>query len=238
MSDNIIITTPPAIHGEQVAGESAKLRKELEGLIGNINKSQFDVASLLYQTKLNKPYVEWGFSTFVEYVKTLTGIKESKARYLTTIAETFTTVGIPRETYEPLGITRCRYISSLDPTKDWTNPDTGAVTPIAEFIKGFVEKGEEIKMDLLKQHVRTLKGISGDNDISFRNLKFQRLVAENTWDKAIELAKHNAGSVGKDSEGMSLDISDEYAAEIMAIAYLNDGANNGSLVDTEEEADE
>lgn len=235
--NEVIITTPPAIYGEAVAGESAKLRKELESLIGNINKSQFDVAELLYKTKLNKPYVEWGFSTFPEYVKTLP-IKESKARYLTTIAETFAAVGIPRATYEPLGITRCRFISSLDPAKVWKNPDTGAETPITEFIKGFVEKGEEINMDLLKQHIRTLKGISGDSDLSFRNLKFQRLVAENTWDKAIELAKHNAGSVGKDSEGMSKDISDEYAAEILAIAYLNDPTNNGSLVDTEEEANE
>jgi len=228
------IVSQPAIYGEAVAGESASVRKELETLIEGTSKSQFDIADLLFTAKSKSFYVSWGFSTFSEFAKTLK-LKESKSQYLVKMVEVMNAVGIPRSTYEPLGLTRLRVITSLDPKGEWTNPETLNKTSLADFIKGFVEKGDAISMDLLKTHTRTLKGIAGDSDLSFRNLKFQRLVAENTWDKAIELAKHNAGSVGKDSEGMSKDISDEYAAEILAIAYLNDPTNNGSLVDTEEE---
>lgn len=235
--EGIIVTNPPAIHGEAVAGESAKTRKELEALIGAVNKSAFDMAELFHKVKSKQYYTTWGFSTFPEYVKSLSGIKERKAQYLTKMAETFAEVGVPRSTYEPLGIARCREISSLDPKGTWKNPESGAETPMVEFIKGFVEKGDEISMDLLKAHVRTLKGIVGGNDISFRNLAFQRTVAEEIWDKAIELVRHNAGSVGKDADGMSKDISNEYAAEMLAVNYLNDPTNNGSLVDPEDHHD-
>ena len=233
------MVTPPAIHGELVAGSEAAqaVRNQLEELISGANKSQFDIAEVLHVVKSKSLYTTYGFSTFPEYAKTLK-IKESRTLYLTKMVECFSAVGIPRSVYEPLGITRCRYISSLDPKGVWINPDSLLETPLSEFIKGFVEKGESIGMDLLKQHVRTLKGIVGVNDISFRKLMFQRTVAEETWDKAIELVKHNAGSAGKDADGMSKDISDEYAAEMLAVSYLNDPSNNGSLIDTQEETNE
>ena len=228
----VSIISPPAIYGEAVAGSEAAevVRNQLEGLIGAVNKSSFDIAELFFKVKAKNLYTLYGFSTFPEYVKTLK-IKESRARYLTNMVECFAAVGIPRSTYEPLGITRCRFISSLDPKAVWKNPDTGNETPMSEFIKGFVEKGEEISMDILKQHVRTLKGIVGENDKTWRNLLFQREVAENEWDKAIELAKFNAGSAGKDSDGMSKDVSNEFAAQMLAVEYLNNPANNGTLID-------
>jgi hypothetical protein len=230
--NEVSIISPPAIYGEAVAGTEAAqaVREQLEGLIGSVNKSQFDMAELLYKVKSKNLFALYGFSTFPEYAKTLK-IKESRTLYLTKMVECFAAVGVPRSTYEPLGITRCRHISSLDPKAVWKNPDTGNETPMTEFIKGFVEKGEELSMDVLKQHVRTLKGIAGENDKTWRNLLFQREVAENEWDKAIELAKHNAGSAGKDDAGMSKDVSNEFAAQMMAVEYLNNPANNGTLVD-------
>ena len=225
--NEISIISPPAIYGEAVAGSEVAetVRNQLEGLIGEVNKSSFDIAELFFKVKAKNLFTIYGFSTFPEYVKTLK-IKESRARYLTNMVECFAAVGIPRSTYEPLGITRCRFISSLDPKAEWTNPETLNKTPMSEFIKGFVEKGEEISMDILKQHVRTLKGISGANDMCFLNVYVNREVLDKTIRPALDLARMNIGSVSKDADGMSIDASDAKALEMIAVEYLNDPANN------------
>lgn len=210
--------------GEMVAGESAKARAQLESLINNVNKSTLDIAELLAKVKTNAFY-QPEFNTFQEYVDTL-NIKARKAQYLTKIVEVMAEVGLTRTQYEPLGIARLREISSLDPKATWTNPETKEETPMSHFITSFVEKGDEIEIDQLKQHVRTLKGFCGENDLVWRNFCITRLVAESTIDPALELARNNIGSVGKDDEGVSKDASDGACLEVWAVSYLNDASNN------------
>ena len=216
--------TETVLVGEAVAGQAAQARAQLEALINNVNKQTIDVAELLHKVKSNFFY-QPTFDTWKDYIKSL-NIKERKAQYLTKIVETFTACGIERAQYEPLGIARLREITSLDPNASWTNPETGEIVSNAHFITTFVEKGEEIEIETLKQHVRTLKGFTGENDIVWRNFPFTRLVAENTIDPAIALAKANIGSVSKDEEGFSKDASDSACVEVWAIEYLNDAANN------------
>lgn len=226
MSDMTNLTEPTAaIVGEQVAGESAKVRKSLEKLIQSVNKSTFDIGELLHKIKKNGFYNSWGFNTFQEYVDTL-DIKPRKAQYLVRIVDTMEAVGVQRETYEPLGVAKLREISSLDPTATYTNPQTNEETPMKDFIVGFVEKGNDMPLEDLKQHVRTLKGFVGENDIVWLNLCLKRSALDETVRPALELAKNNIGSVGKDSEGMSIDASDGRALEAIAVEYLNDPANN------------
>lgn len=211
--------TPIVIVGTVVAGEAAQARQSLEALINSVNKSNFDLAELLHAVKTKGFYAP--YTTFQDYAATLK-IKKRKVQYLTRIAGVFEQVGITRDIYEPLGVARCREISSLDPEATWTNPTSGAQTPVSEFIKGFVEKGEEISMDDLKGHIRTLKGFVGDNDISWRNIPFLRSVAEGVWDVAVEKAKALIGSTKKDDEGISQDASEAAAAEVLAATFLTD----------------
>jgi hypothetical protein len=211
------------IVGEAVAGEAAAARGQLEYLIESVNRSNFDIAELACKVKRSGDYGR--HSTFQEYYATL-NIKARKIQYLTRMAEVMDLVGIERKQYEPLGIGKLREITSLDPNGKWVNPETGVETSMREFIVGFVEKGDEIELDDLKIHVRTLKGFIGEKDLVWRNLCFTRLVAEMTWDPAIQLAKNHLGSVGKDDEGISKDASDAAAAEVLAIEYMNDSANN------------
>lgn len=228
---------PTAIVGTVVAGEAAAVKNQLEVLINSLDKSTLDVGELLYKVKLKGFYSAWGFSTFKEYTNTLK-IKPRKAQYLTRIVGVMDEVGIKREVFEPLGIARLREITSLDPTAIWENPISKVKTPVVEFIKGFVEKGEEIDMDTLKLHVRTLKGFVGDNDLVFATLCMTRSAMDNAWRPAIELAKANIGTVKKDDEGMSEDASDGAAAEKLAIAYLTDPQNEfGAFQDTAGEED-
>lgn len=213
----------PAIHGEAVAGEAATVRKALEATINNAHATNFDIAELLHKVKKNG-FFRPEFNTYQDYVSTLK-IKKRKAQYLRGIAEVMEQVEVTRAIYEPLGIARLREITSLDPSDEWVNPETGEKVPLKDFILGFVEKGETITLDDLKQHVRTLKGLVGANDLTWRHLCMTRAAAEETWDKAVELAKNHIGSVGKDDEGVSRDASDGAAAEVIAISFINDPAN-------------
>ena len=226
--------TPTVIVGEAVAGEAAATRKELEALIQNVNKSNFDLAELLHKVKSKGYY--YPFTTFQEYSATLK-LKKRKIQYLTRIAGVFDAVGVPRTVYEPLGVARCREISSLDPDEVWKNPNTGNETKLSQFILGFVEKGEEIPMEELKSHIRTLKGFVGDNDIVWRNIPFLRSVAEGVWDVAIEKAKALIGSTGKDDEGISQDASDAAAAEVLAATFNTDPNSQFQMSDTSNEDD-
>lgn len=222
--ESLNVVTPTVIVGEAVAGSAAKARKQLEKLISDVNKSSFDIGDLLHLIKKNGYYD--GYTTFQEYQASL-DIKPRKAQYLRRISEVMEAVGITREKYEPLGIAKLREITSLKPEESWTDPETGNQIPMKEFIVGLVEKGAEMDLeDDIKKHVRTLKGLVGENDLVFLNLSVKRSVMDNTVRPALELAKNAIGSVGKDDEGISQDASDGAALEALAVEFLNNPANN------------
>ena len=171
------------IVGEVVAGEAAKTRKQVEKLIQAHILDQFDIGDLLWKIKKNGWYTSWGYNTFAEYGKT-TGLKESKLRYLPQISEVMEAVGITRDQYQGVGIAKLRAIASLKPSDIYINPVTKDETPVADYIKLLTEKaindGDTFKLDEIKKHVRTLKGVVGSNDFSFLGISAQRSVVEAT----------------------------------------------------------
>jgi hypothetical protein len=227
--------TPTVIVGTVVAGEANKAKKQLETLIKTIDQSNFDIADLCYNIK--KKGFFHPFTTFQDYYKTLK-IKPRKIQYLTKMAEVMHAVGIDRSVYEPLGIARMREITSLDPDATWINPNTKAETPMKEFIVGFVEAGESITTEQLKQNVKTLKGLTGENDIVWWNLPFTRSAFENTIMPAVELTQATIGSVGKDDEGVSKDASPSTVVEAWAADVLADPSNNADQLAAEEEEED
>ncbi len=226
-----------AIHGEMVAGESARLRRELESLVDFSNRSKFDIAETAYMLKRNGDFGE--FATFQEYSKTLK-IKPRTIKYLTRIAEVMDQVGIYRNQYEPLGIAKLREITSLKPGEVWKNPETQEETPITDFITGLVQRGHTTSLDDIKQYVRTLKGFVGENDIVHETITMLRSVRDSAFRPAMELAKQGLGSAGKDDEGVSQDASDGRAIEVISVSFLNDPANGSHFeqLTEEEENDE
>jgi len=210
--------------GEAVAGEAAKTRKQLEGLIDTLNKSTFDIAELLHKVKRNKFY-QPDFETFTEYYQSL-NLKASKAQYLEHIADVMEQVGVDRNTYEPLGTGKLREIASLNPNDTWTNPKTNEEVPMKDVIKELVEQGDKIKYPDLKRHVKTLKGFIGENDIENMTFGWIRTVMEEVIKPAIELVRRNLGSVGRDEEGNAIDASPSKCVEVMAVEYLNTQGNN------------
>ena len=221
-----VVQEPTVIVGEKVAGEAAKVRKQLEQLIKKVNTSAFDIADLLYTIKKNGYYS--GFATFQEFIKTL-DIKLRKAQYLCRMNEVMEAIGKTREQYEPLGVAKLREITSLNIDDIWVNPQTKDEVPIKAFVVGFVEKGKDMTFDEIKQHVRTLKGLVGENNIMFVHFSVKKSVLDNVVRPALELAKLNIGSGPKDDEGVRQDPSDGAALEVISVEYLtsnNEAVNN------------
>ena len=211
----------PVITGSKIAGESTKIRKQLEKTIDFANSSMFDIADLLLTIKKNGYYE--GFNTFSEFTKSLK-FKNRRLLYLTKMAETMDTLGIPREKYEPIGISKLREITSLDVNGEWKNTETGEIVPLSEFIKGFVEKGTTMSLEEIHTHVQTLKGFSGENSMGWLHLYMKQIVIDKVAKPALEKAKMQIGSVSKDEEGNSLDASDGAAAEVIFVSFINEEA--------------
>lgn len=202
------------IVGEAVAGEAAALHRSLQGILKQLNRSSFDIAEILYKIKSKNKYNDLGFATFPEYVRSL-DFKESKGDYLPKIVEKMVEAGIPREKYEPLGVSRMRSIARLDPKATWKNPSTGEETPVIDFIKGFMDT-PNMPLKEVQEHVRVLTGQVGENDKVFRTFCFTRLVNDEVIEPKLELAKKHIGSVGRDiTTGEAEDPSDSAAAEIV-----------------------
>jgi hypothetical protein len=215
--------TNTVLVGEAVAGQAAQTRKRLEDLVTSTNRAAFDIGELAYQVKRGGDYA--GHTTFADYAKTL-DIKPQRLRYLSRIAEVFETVGIPRTRYESLGLAKCRAITSLNPSETWLNPQTGTQTPVSAFITEFVEHGSEMTLEKVQEHVRTLKGLTGENDIVWVNMPFIRSVVENILNPTAELTRRNIGSVAKDDEGISQDASMSRCVEVWAVDYKDNPANS------------
>lgn len=211
------------IVGESQAGRSSIVRKQLEGLLSTLNKSTFDLAELLFEVKSNGYYQPWGFNTFQEYVNSL-DIKARKAQYLVRIVDVMDEMGITREVYEPLGVAKLREISSLEPKEMYTDA-AGVQTPMGDMIVGLVDKAKDMPLEEVKQHVKTLKGLVGEDELIWLNFSAKKVVVDEVIRPALELAKANIGSVGKDDEGNSKDASDGRALEVIAIEFLNDPSN-------------
>jgi hypothetical protein len=206
------------IVGEAEAGEAAKVRKQLNQLIKNLNASTFDLMDVLYTIK-SKGFFSPKFNTFSEFVKDLDGLKLSKAYYLTRIRETMNAAAIPREVYEPIGLSKLRAIARLDPTATYE-----LITGL-EAVKQLVEAAPNLSLNDVKLGVDQTLGLTGEDSMVWLNVSLKNSARE-VVKKAISVAKKNIGSVSKDDEGISHDASDGAALEAVALDFLADPANN------------
>lgn len=217
MVDTVIV-------GEVEAGRSAKVRKQLESLLTNMEKSKLDVAELLFEIKSKHYYAQWGFDTFKAYTAQ-TGIKQSKAYYLPRMVEVMNDLGITRSQYEPLGISKLREITSLDHRGTYFDASKNQTLQMSDIIAGLVENGTKMGLDEIRDYVRQLKGLTGENELVWLNVCVKRAARDETIKPAIELAKMNIGTSARDDEGNAIEPSDGAALEAIAVEYLNDPNN-------------
>jgi hypothetical protein len=216
------------IVGEAVSGERAEVQKALKKLIKQVNTNTFDIAELLFKAKAKHLYTE---PTFADFVATL-DIKVRKAQYLERIAEVMDTAQVTRAEYEPIGVTKLRVITRLDPAATYTNSVTKDTAPMVDYIVGLVEfatQHPEKTAEDLEQSVRVLMGETGENDMTWLNIRLPRLVMENTIAPALEKAAINLGTVAMDTDGVAKEVQDWRKLEVLAIEYVNDVATEPEI---------
>lgn len=202
------------IVGEAVAGQAKKVRKEIDALIKGVNTSTFDLAERLQSVKKNAWYSP-DYDSFGEYAKSL-DLKVSKSYYLVKIVEAMNAAGIPRAEYEQIGIGKLRFISRIN----LAEPDA------VEKIKALVASAGTMDLEQVTQSVATAQGLVGDDAMVWLNITLKKAARDEVVKPALELAKKNIGTVGKDEEGNGKDASDGAALEAVCADFLSDPNNN------------
>jgi len=213
------------IVGEAVAGERAEVQKALKKCIKLLNTSTFDIAELLFKAKSKHLYTE---PTFSDFVATL-DIKPRRAQYLEQIAEVMAATNIPREEYEPIGVTKLRIITRLDPEATFTNPLTKEVHPMADYIVGLAEMASTTTAEQLESNVRVLMGETGENDMTWLNIRLPRIVMDNTIAPALEKAAILIGTVNTDAEGVAEEVSEWRKLEVVCVEFKNDKSTDPEM---------
>lgn len=210
----------PAIHGEQQAGRSAAVRKQLVLLSGTISKNTFDVAELLYEAESSGYLGSWGFKNLGDYSEKELGVKERKAQYLVRIVKVCREVGLKREQYEPAGVSKLREITRLDPKGEWFNTDSKENEPLDDHIIDLIVEAPDLTREDVTEEVLKLQGMVGGSRPVVRSYSATKDAWELTIRRAIELMRAKLGSSGRDDQGMAKEYPDGVCIEMICADWL------------------
>ena len=220
------VLNPAAIHGEQVAGRSATVRKQLLRMVSNMAVSTFDFIELIAEAQENNYAPQWGFSSTVDYGTKELGLKKRKIQYLARIGKVCKEVGLTRSQYEPAGVSKLRVITTLDPEGTFWNKDTHANEDLAEHIVRLILDSDKMNLEQIKEEILRLQGRLGADRPVHRTTTYPKSVWENVIKPARELARQLLGSAKRDDEGNAVEYSDGACDEVIYAAFLAD-PNNG-----------
>lgn len=223
---------PPAIIGEVVAGRSASVRKQLVQLSGDISRSTFDVADLLYEAQESGYLQSWGFDGLGDYAEQELGIKERKAQYLVRITKVCRAVGLKREQYEQAGVSKLRDITTLDPQGSWFNPETKNNEALDEHIVDLITSAEDLTKEEVYDEVMKLKGMVGGDRPVVRSFSATQSAWDNVIKRAYERMRLKLGSAGRDDAGMAKEYTDGVCVEMICAEWLA-----GEALESEQETE-
>ena len=167
-----------AIHGEVVAGRSAKVRASLLRLSANVNTSVADMIELLTEAMENNYLPQWGFSSVIDYGAEELGLKKRKTQYLTRIGKVTKQVGLTRAQWEPAGTSKLREICMLDPEGSYWNIAEHANEDLAEHIVRLILDCDKLTVKQIKEEVLRLKGRVGPDRPVIRSTSYPQSVWE------------------------------------------------------------
>jgi hypothetical protein len=209
--------------GEVEAGQAAKARKQISTLIKMVNSSTFDIADGLHEIKTKKFYAP-EYESFGDYAKTL-DLKVTKAYYLVRMVENMAAAGVPRATYEPVGIAKLRVICKLDILDKEGQVISYNGMLATDLVKSLVTVASEKSLEDMNLAVSAIQGLTGEDALVWVNIKLKK-AARDIVQTALNLAKKNIGSVGQDVDGNFKDASDGAALEVIAVDFIQDPNNH------------
>lgn len=217
MLDNM---NPPAIIGEQIAGRSAAVRKQLVLLSGTISKNTFDVAELLFEADTSGYLASWGFKNLGDYSEKELGVKERKAQYLVRIVKVCREVGLTRAQYEPAGVSKLREITRLDPKGEWFNTDSKENEPMDDHIIDLIVEAPGLSREDVTEEVLKLQGMTGGSRPVVRSYSATKDAWELTIKRAMDAMRQRLGSAARDEGGMAVEYSDGVCIEMICADWL------------------
>jgi hypothetical protein len=216
---------PIEIVGEPIAGQSATLRKRMLTLAADLTQHTFDLAEALLQAQDTHCYAEWGFATLGEYAEQELGLKARKSQYLARICRVCKECGIKRADYEPVGVTKLRLITSLDPGDTYFNPETRLHEPLVEHITDLIAEGPELSTQEIEERVAHLKGMDGGNAMITKSYSVTKDCYENTIKRCFESLRMRMGSKCRDGAGTAVEYSDGAVLEMLCAEWNGDPRN-------------
>ena len=215
---------PVAIIGEAIAGRSATVRKTLQKLSLNIDKSLFDAAELLHEAQENNYFSTWGYASLPEFAEQELGIKRSRAQYLARIVKVYRAVGLSREAVEHIHTSKLREISTLKPKGTYFNRTEGKNEDLDEHIVRLMLGADDMTLIQIKEEVARLKGQIGPDRRVIRSFSTTQSAWEGVFVPAMEKIRRRLGSEQRDDGGNAKEYSDGVVYEMMA-AEINADPN-------------
>lgn len=211
-----------AIYGEQIAGRAASVRKTLNALNKNIEHTLFDCAELLYEAQSNHYFSQWGFKNLSEYARQELHMKPRRAQYLSRIVYVCRTVGLKREDYDKVSVSKLREIATLEPEQTWFNPETRKNEPLYDAVLDLIVEANNLTLDQVKKVVALHKGQVGPDRRVLRTYSTNESAWDNIIKPAMELTRRRLGSAGRDDAGNAKEYHDGAIIEMWAAEVLAD----------------
>ena len=154
------------------------------------------------------------------------GLKERKVQYLVRMVRICNAVGVKRADYEPVGVSKLREITSLDPNASYFNTLTKNNESMAEHIVDLLSRAEDMTYDQVKHAVAVLKGETGENQRVWVNYPVTKSCMDNVILPARELVRKRLGSAPiRDEAGNAIEYSDGVAEEMIHAEFIADPGN-------------
>ena len=81
----------------------------------------------------------------------------------------------------------------------------------------------------LESNVRVLMGETGENDMTWLNIRLPRIVMDNTIAPALEKAAILIGTVNTDAEGVAEEVSEWRKLEVVCVEFKNDKSTDPEM---------
>jgi hypothetical protein len=211
--------------GEAVAGRAASVRKQIKGLAQDVQRNTFDIAELAAEVQEKTYWRQWGFESLGAYGEQELNLKARKLQYLARIVRVCKECGVKRSDYEPVGVTKLRTITTLNPGDTYFDKGTNANVPMAELIVDLIAEAPELTVAEVEAKVQAPMGNVGDNARITRSYNTSVSAYEHTFKVALEAKRKQLGSKGRDEGGKAVDYSDGICLEYILRDWLNDPTN-------------
>lgn len=228
--------TTSAIYGESEAGRSSKVRQYLESLRQTISNINYDLAELLVEAQEKNYFSEWG-TTLDEFVEQNLDIKARQAAYLMRIVKVSKSMGYHRTDIESIGISKLKEIFSLEPDNTWFNPDTQENEKIAGHIERLIVIAPSTGLEAIRAEVKRLKGLVGENDLTWNNYQTTRITKDNVILPGLEAFRKYLGSKGAVEKEGSTEYSEGFVYEMIFAEILSGAVHEGEGEEIQDEVE-